>query len=53
MFHLKAMKASGVVDLVSISDKSGEQLAEVKNATELAMLAATTTNYLRGQRLKL
>jgi len=33
MFHLKAMKASGVVDLVSISDKSGEQLAEVKNAT--------------------
>jgi predicted dehydrogenase len=33
MFHLNAIKASGVVDLISISDKSGEQLAEVKGAT--------------------
>jgi predicted dehydrogenase len=33
MFHLNAIKASGVVDLVSISDKSSEQLAEVKGAT--------------------
>ena len=33
MFHLNAVKASGVVELVSISDKSGEQLAEVKSAT--------------------
>ncbi len=35
MFHLNAIKASGVVDLVSISDKSGEQLAEVKGATRV------------------
>ena len=33
MFHLKAIEASGVVELVSISDKGGEQLAEVKGAT--------------------
>jgi len=33
MFHLKAIEASGVVELVSISDKSGEQLAKVKGAT--------------------
>ncbi len=33
MFHLKAIEASGVVELVSISDMSGEQLAEVKSAT--------------------
>jgi predicted dehydrogenase len=33
MFHLKAIEASGVVELVSVSDKSGEQLAEVKGAT--------------------
>jgi len=33
MFHLKAIKASGVVELVSISDKGGKQLAEVKGAT--------------------
>jgi predicted dehydrogenase len=33
MFHLNAVKDSGVVELVSISDKSGEQLAEVKGAT--------------------
>jgi predicted dehydrogenase len=33
MFHLKAIEASGVVELVSISDKSGEQLAIVKDAT--------------------
>jgi predicted dehydrogenase len=33
MFHLNAIKASGVVDLVGISDKSSEQLAEVRNAT--------------------
>jgi predicted dehydrogenase len=33
MFHLKAIEASGVVELVSISDKSGKQLAEVKGAT--------------------
>ncbi|OGD55206.1 hypothetical protein A3K78_02450 [Candidatus Bathyarchaeota archaeon RBG_13_52_12] len=33
MFHLNAVKASGVVDLVSISDKSSEQLAEVKGTT--------------------
>ena len=33
MFHLKAIEASGVVELVSISDKSGDQLADVKGAT--------------------
>jgi predicted dehydrogenase len=33
MFHLKAIEASGVVELVSISDKGDEQLAEVKGAT--------------------
>ncbi len=35
MFHLNAIKASGVVDLISISDKSSEQLAEVKGATRV------------------
>jgi predicted dehydrogenase len=33
MFHLKAIEASGVIDLVSISDKGEKQLAEVKGAT--------------------
>lgn len=33
MFHLKAIEASDVVELVSISDKGDEQLAEVKGAT--------------------
>jgi predicted dehydrogenase len=33
MFHLKAIEASGVVELVSISDKGEGQLAEVKGAT--------------------
>jgi predicted dehydrogenase len=33
MFHLKAIEASGVVELVSISDKNEKQLAEVKSAT--------------------
>jgi predicted dehydrogenase len=33
MFHLRAIEASGVVELVSISDKSGVQLAKVKGAT--------------------
>ncbi len=33
MFHLKAIEASGVVELVSISDNSIEQLINVKSAT--------------------
>ncbi len=33
MFHLKAIEASGVVDLVSISDKAEGQLADVRGAT--------------------
>jgi predicted dehydrogenase len=33
MFHLKAIEASGVVDLVSISDKAEGQLADVMGAT--------------------
>jgi predicted dehydrogenase len=33
MFHLRAIEASGVVELVSIADRSGEQLAEVRGAT--------------------
>jgi predicted dehydrogenase len=33
MFHLRAIEASGVVELVSISDKVDKNLAEVKEAT--------------------
>jgi predicted dehydrogenase len=33
MFHLKAIEGSGVVELVSISDKGDKQLAEVKGIT--------------------
>jgi predicted dehydrogenase len=33
MFHLKAIEASGVVELVSISDKVAANLSEVKGAT--------------------
>ena len=35
MFHLKAIEASGVVKLISIADKSGEQLSEVKAVTSV------------------
>src|SRR5512136_1077205 len=33
MFHLKAIEGSGVVELVSISDKGNKQLAEVRDIT--------------------
>ncbi len=33
MFHLRAIEASGVVELVSVADRSREQLAKVRSAT--------------------
>jgi len=36
MFHLKAIEVSGVVELVSVSDKVDKNLADVKGATGVA-----------------